>query len=209
MAESSSAETPKVRLERPPTNFREWKGWVFTAIRKIARAAGVEVEIDGAQRASTGTGTGGKLAFKVSGGSGSSASETPLFVLADGSVVPGTIGGVTPTIGGDDIDDSPAPTLTIASSGTKYVVVTINSTLKVDADVYVDGYSAISSVVITATSTDPGDGGMLSTDGEFKLKLATFVDGVKTAQFFTGSKSIQVCDDGTGEARGSLGFVSL
>jgi len=207
MAESSSAETPKVRLERPPTNFREWKGWVFTAIRKIARAAGVEVEIDGAQRASTGTG--GKLAFKVSGGSGSSASETPLFVLADGSVVPGTIGGVTPTIGGDDIDDSPAPTLTIASSGTDYVVVTINSTLKVDAGVYVDGYSAISSVVITATSTDPGDGGMLSTDGEFKLKLATFVDGVKTAQFFTGSKSIQVCDDGTGEARGSLGFVSL
>ncbi len=135
-------------------------------------------------------------------------SYEPLYVKSSGIVVPGTIGGVTPTIGGDAIDDSPPPELTIGS-GTKYIVCTINLTLEIDAGVYVEGYSAISSVVLTATSTDPGDGGMLSTDGEFKLKLATFVDGVKTAQFFTGSKSIQVCDDGTGDARGALHLIAM
>jgi len=151
------------------------------------------------------TGADGTQQFRIPAGTGGSTdASAPFYVRSDGSVVPGTIGGVTPTIGGDDIDDSPPPTLSISGSGTDYVVVTINSTLSVDGGVYVEGYSAISSVVITATSTDPGSAGMLSTTGVFKLKLATFVDGVKTAQFFTGSRSIQVCDDGSGEARGAI-----
>lgn len=202
MAISSTAAKKPIRSPRFPEGLSPWRALVERTLDQLCRASGHAIQIDGAQ--SGGTGADGTQQFRVPAGSGGNDASASLFVRSDGSVVPGTIGGVTPTIGGDDIDDSPPPTLSISGSGTDYVVVTINSTLSVDGGVYVEGYSAISSVVITATSTDPGSAGMLSTTGVFKLKLATFVDGVKTAQFFTGSRSIQVCDDGTGDARGAI-----
>lgn len=204
---STSAKKP-IRSPRFPEGLSPWRALVERTLDQLCRASGQSIQIDGAQSGSTGAD--GTQQFRIPAGTGGSTdASAPFYVRSDGSVVPGTIGGVTPTIGGDAIDDSPPPTLTISGSGTDYVVATINSTLSVYDGVFVEGYSAISSVVFTATSTDPGDGGMLSTTGEFKLKLATFVDGVKTAQFFTGSKSIQICDDGTGDARGAIGFVSL
>lgn len=202
MAISSTAAKKPIRSPRFPEGLSPWRALVERTLDQLCRASGHAIQIDGAQ--SGGTGADGTQQFRIPAGSGGNDASAPFYVRSDGSVVPGTIGGVTPTIGGDDIDDSPPPTLSISGSGTDYVVATISLTLEVDAGVYVEGYSAISSIVLTATGTDPGSGGMLSTTGEFKFKLATFVDGVKTAQNTTGSKTIQVCDDGTGAARGSL-----
>ena len=203
MAISSTAAKKPIRSPRFPEGLSPWRALVERTLDQLCRASGHAIQIDGAQ--SGGTGADGTQQFRVPAGTGGgNDASASLFVRSAGSGGPGTIGGVPPAIGGDDSAASPPPTLSISGSGTDYVVVTINSTLSVDGGVYVEGYSAISSVVITATSTDPGSAGMLSTTGVFKLKLATFVDGVKTAQFFTGSRSIQVCDDGTGDARGAI-----
>lgn len=203
MAISSSSAKKPIRSPRFPEGLSPWRALVERTLDQLCRASGQSIQIDGATSGSTGAD--GTQQFRIPAGTGGSTdASAPFYVRSDGSVVPGTIGGVTPTIGGDAIDDSPPPTLTISGSGTVYVVATISLTLEVDAGVFVEGYSAISSIVLTATGTDPGSGGMLSTTGEFKFKLATFVDGVKTAQNTTGSKTIQVCDDGTGAARGSL-----
>jgi len=203
MPKLGSAKEP-IRITREPEALAPWRKWMLSNLLKIAKAAGAEIQIDGAKTASN---SDGAKRFRIDTGA-SSAALDPLYVETNGVVTAGTIGGVTPTIGGDPLDDSPPPALTIGS-GTKYIVVTINLTLEVDAGVYVEGYSAITSVVIAATTTDPGSAGMLSTDGEFKFKIATFVDGAKTAQFITGSKSIQVCDDGTGDARGALNLITM
>lgn len=127
----------------------------------------------------------------------------PLTVQADGSVVPGTIGGLFPTINGDTIEVSPAPRLAgLQSSGTRYVMVTVTGTFNVDGGVFVESFATIDSVEITVEETNTSL--LVSDDGTFRFVLAVFSNGTKTSQAYTGSLNLTVCDDLTGTASAQL-----
>lgn len=129
---------------------------------------------------------------------------SPLFVAKTGKVTPGTIAGIYPTIGGTSIATLPAPALTIPGTGTAHVVVNVESSLSVSSSVYVAGFTSMDAISLTVETTDPGSAGLKSTDGLFYFVLATFVDGVKTAQNFTSSLILSVCDDGTATGTADL-----
>lgn len=130
--------------------------------------------------------------------------DTPLSVSTAGRVTPGTIGGAYPKIGGISIATLPPPTLTIPASGTRHVVVNIAMTLSKDGTTYVSGFTSLDQVTITLETDDPGPAGLKSDDGVFAFKLATFVNRVKTAQPYSGSLTLSVCDDGTATGTADL-----
>lgn len=125
------------------------------------------------------------------------STTAPLYVSGTGRVTAGTVGGKYPTIGGTSIADNPAPLLSIPTSGTRHVCLNITLTLSKDGTTYVTGFSAVNSVTLTVESTDPGSAGLKSSTGKFVVKLATFVDGVKTAQTYEKSLNLSVCDNGS------------
>lgn len=133
-----------------------------------------------------------------------STASPPLTVRPNGTVVPGTIAGLSPKIGTDSIATLPAPALTIPASGTAHVVVNVESTLAIEAGVYVAGFTSFDAITLTVETTDPSSAGLKSNDGLFYFVLATFVDGVKTAQNYTGSLLLSVCDDGTAAGTADL-----
>jgi len=128
----------------------------------------------------------------------------PLTVSANGQVVPGTVGGIMPTIGGVAIDTVPAPLLTIPITGTRHVVLNISGTLvkqTYSGSSFVAAYMTTLSVSISVTTTAPAVTDGESTTGNFKLCLAEFVNGAKVLQNGYGPISLLVQDslDGTGK----------
>lgn len=131
------------------------------------------------------------IRFKLRPGTGAAGATLPLNVNADGTVVPGTIGGAMPKIGTDRLDASPAPTLTIPGSGTRYVIATITGQMTartLAGQIYTHATLANLTVAISLTSTAPVAADLQATFpgagtlSSFKIHLATFVDGNKTAQ---------------------------
>lgn len=108
-----------------------------------------------------------------------------LYVSVSGltvKVVAATICGVMPTISTTPLSDSPAPTLTITGEGTEYLIATITGTYDVSDSIFVrPAFTSITSVVISVSTTEP-DEQELRTDGVHTLRIATFIDGVKTNQ---------------------------
>jgi hypothetical protein len=132
-----------------------------------------------------------------------SSATKGLEVNADGTILAASIGGAMPTIGGTAIDAGYTP-LTIGS-GTKYVVATISctfTTVTLAGRVFVSPVPTGLSVSIAVTGTAPTSADLISTTGTFKLLLASFKDGVKTAQNGHGPLVLYLQDDlmGTGSA---------
>lgn len=127
----------------------------------------------------------------------------PFTVGGGGRVKPGLVDYVAPTIGGKSILDDPPPTLDIPTTGTRHVVLTLNYTLTKTAGVFVAG-ATLNSASIALTSTQPDNNDLLNTTGTYKILLATFTDGRKTAQFAAGWLQGQVVDDGSGAGRGRI-----
>lgn len=134
---------------------------------------------------------------------GEAASTEPFFVNATGGIVAGTLIGVVPTISGTPIDSLPAPVLALSGTGTEYVVATVTSTPDITTlagrDFHHPLLSSVS-IALSVTGTVPTLADMQSDSGTFIIGIATFVDGVKTSQWFTGSKTGLVQDalDGSG-----------
>jgi len=119
-------------------------------------------------------------------------------------VKPSTVLGAMPTIGGTPLDDDPAPELTVSGSGTRYAVLNISgtpSTTTLDGRDFFHPTMSSIAVTITETGTAPVAGDLLDASGSFKALLATFQDGVKTAQNYIGPLTGYVQDqlDGSGE----------
>lgn len=201
----SSAKKPTVHLPPIPRGLGSFKRWVAASLRRIAAAAGVSVQIDGAESSSLLAD--GSLRFKV--GTGGAAATQGLDVGNDGTVVAATIMGIMPTIGGTTLDTVPAPALTIASSGTKYIVVTVAGTFDLKASTFVlPTYSGTPTVTIAVDTTDPGYAGTHNVaSGTFKFLLATFVDGVKTLQNGHGPITAEICDNLKAEAKANLNLT--
>jgi len=185
-----------------------FKAWLDSTLRQMGRALGVQVQIDGAESASTGSD--GSLRFKIA--TGSASTSLPLDVSASGIVVPGTILEVMPQIfvgaTWTAIDTVPAPALAITGTGTEYAVVQVTGVFDVVDSVFVRrNFSSITHVRIAITGTMPGPADITRDDGVFKFHLATFVDGVKTAQNGHGPITGNLCDDSTETASAKLELV--
>lgn len=143
-------------------------------------------------RASAGDGGGGRA---------------PLSVSSSGTVKPGLVAGFMPTIGGTQLDATPAPSLSFPSSGTRYVVLEIDVDWTPVESVYIAA-PVVTAVRITLNTTAPTPANLLTSNGRFKVWLATVVDGVVTAQYLTGYVSVQVIDSGDATARGQLYLIT-
>lgn len=131
----------------------------------------------------------GGTCFDAGGGKAAPASLRPLHVTRTGIVIPGRICGAMPVIDVTPIDDSPAPALELSGEGTEYVIATVVAVATVSV---LDGNSmtlpALTGVTVTlsVTTTLPTADNLVSTPSggyvTFIVHLATFVDGVKTAQ---------------------------
>lgn len=138
--------------------------------------------------------------------SGSGAPK-PLTVFISGRVIAGLVGGVMPTIGGSPLDASPAPLLTIPTSGTQYVRLNISGTLSkqtYSGSSFVTSAFTALTVTVTVTTTAPSISDNSSTTGSYKIYLATFVDGVKTLQNGYGPLGLTIQDSLDGSGTGIL-----
>jgi hypothetical protein len=94
--ESSSASTRAVRLSRAPAGIGPaYRAWLLSSLRTIARACGVQVQIDGASSAQS---HGDRVSFKVATGGGEfeglwrpriGSSDTQV-IITGGSIYDGT-----------------------------------------------------------------------------------------------------------------------
>ena len=198
---SPSASTKEVRLDIPAGGLRfVTKDMLRRVLRAMGRQLGIDIRIDGATRSSA---DGNTLTFTVPPGGNSTASG--LDVAAAGTVTAATILGVMPTIGGDPIDD--AYTALTISSGTRYVIATVTGTpvtTTLSGRVFFGPAMTSISVAITETGTAPDSGDLSGSDGTFAFLLATFVDGVKTAQNGHGPITGFVQDHLDGSGNGTL-----
>jgi hypothetical protein len=128
---SAETATPKkLRIGRMPAGLGPtFKAWLESALRNIARAAGVQLSIDGAESASVGAD--GSMRFKVSPGIAADAHNwQPRFVsLTKLTMSPGKVNGVYPTIGGTSVNASTRPELTVDASALNYVYLKVPCTL--------------------------------------------------------------------------------
>lgn len=123
-----------------------------------------------------------------------------LIVRKNYTVVPGTVIGLTPTInvGASDvpISDVPAPVLPITGTGTEHVIIGFFGTLSKSADGEFVRSVEFTAIKLSVTGTAPTSADLFSGGTpQFKVLLATFVDGVKTLQAYDQSLWFKVCDD--------------
>lgn len=199
-------ETRRSRAPRWPSGLVPWKKTVESFLEKLAAAAGIEIEIIGATRSQGGS----ALSFDLPSGTGATA--LPLDVSSSGIVTPSTIFGVMPTIGGSALNEDPPPTLSIPSTGTRHVVITISGTpltTTLSGRIFIHNLNSIS-VTISLQTTAPNSADLVSSTGTYKLLLATFVNGSKTAQIGHGPITAGITDDlnGTGTGILSVGYTS-
>jgi hypothetical protein len=190
---------------KPRLDLRGKKPGQVAKIRdliRLAAACGVQIESDAFSFART---DGKRLTLGITDAAEAAASTSGLHVNASGIVVPSTVLGIMPTIGGTALDAGTPPALTITGTGTEYVVVTVSGTPTITTLSARDFFSGMSSVTcsIAVTGTLPTTADLQSSSGTFKFLLATFVAGVKTAQIghgpITGEYQDSLDGTGTGE----------
>lgn len=205
MSATQSANSEKrIRIARPAnsTLVVKWPA-LEQVLRTLVRLmGGFQLQIDGAESMRTDE-NGGIQAKLKTGAAG--ASTQGLDVSAAGIVVPATVLGEMPKIGTTRLDASSPPSLTIPSSGTRYVIITITGSFSVVGGIFVrNTFSSLTSVVISLSTSSPGYAERVSSTGVFVLLLATFIDGIKTLQNGHGPIEGELCDDGSKTAKAIL-----
>lgn len=119
-------------------------------------------------------------------------------------VYPATVLGQMPTIGGTPLDDGTAPTLSVASSGTRYVVLNISGTpvtTTLSSRVFFHPSMTGVAVTVTVETSAPTNADLMDSGGSFKVLLATIEDGILTSQNGYGPITGYVQDqlDGSGD----------
>lgn len=174
MGNANSSHSRRIRLGRPPVGLVPWQAWIVEALERIARLAGVQLQIDGAQSVSTGAN--GEIGVKIK--RASLTASGPLTVNEDGTVTYGTILGVEPTIGTTPIHEG--PTLTLPASGTRWIVATVTGTptqTTLSGDTFTHALTDIA-VAIAVESADPSLTEGLHGTNEFKFTIAVLDSGV-------------------------------
>ncbi len=115
-------------------------------------------------------------------GSGRSSTPQAWDIRPDYSIVPGTIAGIMPTIGGIRLDASPPPKLTgIPSNGVRYIYAQLTfSTSFVNG--YLSSFSLVSAPIIASSNSSPNN-----TVNVKHLHIGTITDGVPGNRLVTNS----------------------
>lgn len=137
MPDSQSAAKPPVRLERPPAGLAPWRAWVERSLPRIARACGVQIQIDGAQ--SGAASSGGTLNFKLKPGGGTAADHAWKFRSEGGTDFTLTAGHVNSMV--------PSNMTTTFSASTAGKFVWVKATL--------DAYGSVTAVILESSNTPP------------------------------------------------------
>ncbi len=168
-----SAQRPDSPLLRPSNPFERRAAWAIAQAKpSLSHGSLISRALPG--------GTAIETARRL--GSGRSATPQPWEVRSDYSIVPGTIAGIMPTLGGVRLDAATPPTLSgIPSTGTRYIFLqlTFSTTF---SNGYLSSFSLSSVAVIVSTSGTPTD-----TNSVKHLLLNTINNGVPSARLLTTS----------------------
>jgi hypothetical protein len=166
--ESPSASTRAVRLSRAPAGIGPaYRAWVLSSLRTIARACGVQVQIDGASSAQS---HGDRVSFKVATGGGEfeglwypkrGSSDTQL-IITGGSIFDGT---TLHTVAG--------ATLSVHATSLNYIYLDCGLTATT-----VDGYVSGGTVDATPTiATSTSAASLTNSNSAGHILLCTWQEG--------------------------------
>lgn len=202
----AEGKTPKHRIG-PIKGMGSMRREFVRAVTFLGKHIGVTIDSDDIRRAESTHDGGVRLRLNTGTGGGAGDVSLALSVSDAGVVTPGTVQGIMPTIGGTRLDAGTPPTLTIPGSGTRYVVINITGTFNsstLGGATFIAASLASPTATITLETTAPSAADLKSTTGSFKLHLATFVNGVKTAQIFYGPVTFTIQDELDGSGTGNL-----
>ena len=139
----------------------------------------------------------------------------PLEIVSASSVTikvtTSTILGAMPTIGGVRLDATTAPTITVPSSGTRYVVATITGTpttttvtTSLGTRVFFHPTMGSITVDIAIATTAPTSADLFGSTGIFKIHLGTVINGTSVASNGYGPITGFVQDQLDGSGDGTL-----
>lgn len=140
-------ETPRLRPPRWPSGLVPWRKSVEQFLERLAAAVGVQLEIPGAKRSQGGD----ALTFEVPSGGVASAS-TPWSITRTGKILPGLIGGRTPTLAGQPLNTT-SNVLTLSGTYVVWFKLTFTVTY---TETYLSAWS-LTSVIVETGSSVPSD----------------------------------------------------
>ena len=193
-----SADAKKLTLPRVPDGLARKVLWCILALRRVAAAAGVNLQIVGSSRASTGID--GQIQLKVEGGgAGAIVDGTPIWGIRDDyKITPGTIGGKIPTYSGNPVSPI-GSAIAVPTSGDHRLWFKVTFTVSKDGNGFLTSQS-VQSVVIQ--NTEP-----TVTETVKKLLLLECADGVWTLPMVSGSRSAVLCNTGPDETTPTFAAV--
>jgi len=166
------------------------RGNLIRILEQLEPHLGVELHIDGLQRAQTVSGGGLKLQLPASA---PAAALDTWAIRDDLSIVPGLVGGKMPTLGGTALDAATPPTLTLGAGTIKiWFKLTWNTT-------FTNGYltaATLSTVEVIENASTPSDTSGTSGTAVKHLQFNTAVDSVPTTSFFNTSIPVTLWDNG-------------
>lgn len=192
---------PSVERKVPAYEFDRAKGLVrmkdlIRFAKFVARFCGFKVSADGLDMQEIADG----VHIKASGSSTSTRTH-PFLCVPEGAgfrIYPGTWDGEPPTVGGLALTES----LTMAlGAGVQHVYLVLEYLLTASEGGYVYSVDLQSAQISVQGSLESSPTSHRDT---FYVLIASFNDGVKTAQYVTSSLSGSVCDDGTGDGLANL-----
>jgi hypothetical protein len=195
MPEGLSSPPKKLRLGRMPAGVGpSFKAWLDSTLRQMGRALGVQVQIDGAESASTGSD--GSLRFKINPG-GTTSHPFLCPSTTDGSTASTIVGGTVNGVSATNLS------LTISATGTKYVYLDVTYTAGVTTNGYVIGYTGSPTCALATGSSVPSDTTPVTNGGTAHIyrQIAAYASGVKTSQAILTSMQFALRDDGTGASK--------
>ena len=170
MPESPSASTRAVRLSRAPAGIGPaYRAWVLSSLRTIARACGVQVQIDGASSAQS---HGDRVSFKVAPGAAagefrgnwhpSAGADAEEVLITGGSIFDGT---TLHTVAG--------ATLSVHATSLNYIYLDCGLTATT-----VDGYVSGGTVDATPTiATSTSAASLTNSNSAGHILLCTWQEG--------------------------------
>lgn len=185
MPATNPIDTRGVSLGHAPAGLAPWREWVESALRRIASAVGMRIQVEGARRSLIHADGGVSFEGITLGGTDGTATHNWTPATIDGthiSVSAGSVNGITAT-GGDSV--------LVDDVDLNYVYAKVGITLDIDGDGYVLG-GTTDSVVIESATTEP-------TSSRFHryFILLTWQAGVLVSQLHYWNIGFAMRDDGS------------
>jgi hypothetical protein len=181
-----SADAKKLTLPRVPDGLARKVIWCILALRRVAAAAGVNLQIVGSSRASTDHNGGIQLKVDGSGSTGSNVNPTVIWgIREDFKMTPGSISGLVPSYSGTSISPI-GSAVAFPSSGNHTFWLKMTFTIVKDAHGYLTSRSLTSVTIENSAPTE--------SETVKRHQLISCVSGVYTQPQLNGSQSATLCN---------------